>query len=43
MRVDVNVTVHHISGINGERVEIKNVGSLKGIEKGIEYEVTYME
>jgi len=38
MRVDVNVSVP-----GGERVEVKNIGSIKGVEEALKYEIARQE
>ena len=39
LRVDVNVSLSNDDGSLGTRVEIKNVNSLKSIERALEYEI----
>lgn len=39
LRVDVNVSLSNADGSLGTRVEIKNVNSLKAIERALEYEI----
>jgi aspartyl-tRNA(Asn)/glutamyl-tRNA(Gln) amidotransferase subunit B len=39
MRCDINISLKHQSGWEGERVEIKNVLGIKFIEKAIETEI----
>lgn len=39
LRVDVNVSLSNEDGSLGTRVEIKNVNSLKAIERALEYEI----
>ena len=40
LRVDVNVSLSNPDGTLGTRVEIKNVNSLKAIERALEYEIS---
>lgn len=41
MRCDVNISVkNEKEGIQGDRVEVKNVLGIKFVEKVIEYEIT---
>ena len=41
MRVDVNVSVKRVGeAVGGERVEVKNVNSIRSVMRAIEYEVT---
>lgn len=39
LRVDVNVSLRNGDGSLGTRVEIKNVNSLRSIERALEYEI----
>jgi aspartyl-tRNA(Asn)/glutamyl-tRNA(Gln) amidotransferase subunit B len=40
LRVDVNVSLSNPDGSFGTRVEIKNINSLKSIERALEYEIS---
>jgi len=40
LRVDVNVSLSNPDGSLGTRVEIKNINSLKSIERALEYEIS---
>ena len=39
MRVDANISLHKASEELGTRTEVKNIGSIRGVAKAVNYEI----